>query len=537
MRQFTFLAIAAVALAGCSSILPPSELKPLAGDVSVSADTGPVPCQTHTLYLDNDGDNFGDAAKPLETCAATVAKHVDNKLDCNDAAKTVHPGAPETCNKIDDDCNLVVDDSMTKEWWVDADKDGYGNPKLKHIGSCTGVEDWLVGNDLDCNDIPGPGEAIHPGVPELCDSIDNDCNEQIDEGTLLTFYKDADGDGHGLLTQTEMACKAPANATSTSDDCNDGNKLIYLGAPELCDNLDNDCNGKTDEGKLNTFYKDTDGDGHGDLNQTEMACNVPAGATTTSDDCNDDPFKGGKAIFPGAVEVCNEIDDNCSGKTDEGVLLSFYYDNDGDGFAGAGQPVFKCSAPKGYFSDKADCDDTDPAIHPGAKEICDGKDNTCAGQLLEPDSLCDDGTPYKKFTCGGVKGCSDKDEELILSCSNSPLFPADKGWDCWVSYYFGDPLVDKQLKATYAKDSATLLMKDVCAWLKAGKILRTNSFAITNPDNAPIPDPVFFYVGAAFTKLINTFTNENQPVSPGNVTSSYGTLDNNYSADEIKGCK
>ena len=528
MRRINFLAVAAVAIAGCSSFLPPSELKPLNGDATVTADGSALPCQTHTLYLDLDGDGYGDAAKPNETCSATVVGYVDNKLDCNDAAKTVHPGAPEACNKVDDDCNGQTDDTAAQEWWVDADHDGYGNPALKHLGACTSAEVWLVNNSSDCND---NDIAINPGMAEECNGVDDNCNGKTDEGKLALLYADVDGDGHGDLLKTVLACKPGANAVISHDDCDDSNKLIYPGAPELCDNLDNNCNGQTDEGKLTTFYKDSDGDGHGDLKQTLEACDVPVGATTTSDDCNDDPLKGGKAIFPGAVEVCNEIDDNCNGKTDEGVQLSFYFDNDGDGYAGAAQPLLACAAPTGFYSDKTDCNDLDPSIHPGAKEICDGKDNTCAGgQLLEPDSLCDDGTKYKKFTCGGAKGCSSEDEKLVLSCFNPPDYALADGYTCSVSYFFGDPTVAGQFDMTIGMDSVTLLLKDVCAKFKAGQLLRVNSY-VQNWDPAAI------WVGGSYTKLLDSFTNSAILGVPGNVTLSWQGLDFNFSNVEITACK
>lgn len=73
-----------------------------------------------------------------------------------------------------------------------------------------------------------------------------------------------------------------------------------------------DCKGKGD-GYEHTWFKDDDGDGHGDPKKPVQACEVPAGAVTSSDDCND----GKSDVHPGATEVCNGVDDDCDGKTDD----------------------------------------------------------------------------------------------------------------------------------------------------------------------------------------------------------------------------
>jgi hypothetical protein len=139
----------------------------------------------------------------------------------------LHPGTPEICDGKDNNCDGQVDEGF------DTDGDGYT--------ICEG----------DCND-NDPG--IYPGAPEVCDGKDNNCNGQIDEGVKLTFYRDTDRDGYGDPVITTLACLQPAGYISNNLDCNDANATIYPGAPELCDGLDNNCNGQIDENAGDTYY-------------------------------------------------------------------------------------------------------------------------------------------------------------------------------------------------------------------------------------------------------------------------------------------
>lgn len=317
-----------------------------------------VVAPTYNYYVDADGDTYGDAnASPIQTCSATPpVGYSSNNLDCNDANASINPAALEIpANSIDENCDGV-------DGALDIDNDGYDNT-------------------VDCNDNDA---AINPGASEICDGIDNDCDGNIDEGfTLYTYYLDADGDGFGSGTSI-ISCAAtpPANYVTNNTDCNDANALINPGMAEICDGLDNDCNGLTDDGlTIFTYYLDGDLDGYGVASTTIDTCatSAPVGYAPLSGDCND----SNPNINPGVAELCDGIDNNCDGNTDENLALNTYYeDSDGDGFGNPNSSIQNCGLISGYVDNDDDCDDGNFLINPnvndtpgnGIDENCDGVD-------------------------------------------------------------------------------------------------------------------------------------------------------------------
>lgn len=175
----------------------------------------------------------------------------------------------------------------------------------------------------DGNDISGATgssyvvtSAGNYSVKAICGSS-NAISYVVSVNTLpvTTYYADADGDGFGNAAVTVQACSVPTGYVIDNTDCNDSNANIHPGATEVCNGIDDDCDGQTDEGVTITFYQDLDGDGYGNAAVTIQGCSAPTGYVSNYTDCND----ANNAINPGAVETCgNGIDDNCNGQVDEG---------------------------------------------------------------------------------------------------------------------------------------------------------------------------------------------------------------------------
>ncbi len=200
------------------------------------------------------------------------------------------------------------------------------------------------------------------------------CIGTLDIVKYENICPDNDGDGHDDLT-------------CGGDDCNDSITAVNPNAQEICNGMDDNCDGQIDEGVLATFYQDTDSDGYGNLSSTQEACTAPAGYVTDPTDCND----GNASVNPGASEICNQIDDNCNGEVDEGLPTSTYYqDADSDGYGNPDQPLISCAQPDGYVTDNSDCDDANAQVHPGmiiqdaVNAASDGDVvNICDGTYLE----------------------------------------------------------------------------------------------------------------------------------------------------------
>ncbi len=236
--------------------------------------------------------------------------------------------------------------------------------------------------------------------------ISNNFNFTLVKSSMTSYYVDADGDGYGSTTPTQSYFPtATAGYSTNNTDCDDTNNTIYPGATELCNSIDDDCDLVADDGlALFTLYPDGDGDGFG----------VPAGAITgclatvsgyanTSDDCND----ANNAIYPGATETCNSIDDDCDLATDEGLATSvFYADTDGDGFGNAASSINSCYVTvAGYVSDNTDCNDSNGAVYPGATEVCNTIDDNC--DLVVDDPLAGTVVSITNADCGGTSGAID----------------------------------------------------------------------------------------------------------------------------------
>ncbi|MEZ4987069.1 MAG: MopE-related protein [Saprospiraceae bacterium] len=313
-----------------------------------------------------------------------------------------------------------------------------------------------------CDDIPGRLIGIDIGLEAFNKARD-------------LFYKDEDNDGF-----------------YSYEDCDDSDNTIYPGAPEICDEKDNNCDGNTDEGVQLTFFADNDMDGFGDPALPLLACSQPDGYANNADDCNDnnhlefpgqvwyfdvdsDGFGDGTTVIaclrptnaylpqelmdidtdcndldasisPDGMEVCDGIDNNCDGNIDENLLIfTWFQDADGDGFGNPNVVGYLYDYTTHRFvADDTDCNDSQAAIHPDAEEICDGIDNNCDGNIDENLSLFTwfqdaDGDGFGNpnvwlDTCLLIPGAGFTDNDLDCDDTNASIFPdapeiADNGID------------------------------------------------------------------------------------------------------------
>ncbi len=333
-----------------------------------------------TWYADGDADGYGDAAVSVSACLAPSA-HVADDTDCDDTDSAVNEAATEICDSVDNDCDGWVDDTDpdlfgATTWYGDSDGDGYGGQQYEQA-ACSQPAGFVASSD-DCDDL---NAATYPGASEVCDLADNDCDADIDEGVENTWYEDSDADGYGNGSVSTAACTAPSGYVANALDCDDFSTATNPASYEVCDSVDNDCDGSIDEDAINasTWYQDNDADGYGSLAGTTISCDWLTGYADNPTDCDD--LDAG--VNPGATELCDTVDNDCDGSVDEGVTISFYEDTDSDGYGNPGSAADGCTAPGGYVSDATDCDDTEPNSFPGNPETCDGIDNDCANGVDE----------------------------------------------------------------------------------------------------------------------------------------------------------
>lgn len=358
-------------------------------------------------YADSDGDGFGDIDDRELACSAP-AGYVANSDDCDDTLATVNPNASERCNGIDDDCDTEIDEDDAidaSDWYPDGDGDGFGatGPVRRACSQPAGH----VSNDDDCNDSDA---SMHPGADERCNGEDDDCDGIIDENPIDAppWYADLDGDGYGDPGSVVYECEPPQGYIADDKDCDDTDADVHPGAPERCNGIDDDCDGSIDEEAIDQtpWYVDGDGDGYGVGDPVE-ACDAPDGYAALDGDCDDEVA----STYPGAFEQCNEVDDDCDGEIDEEITyVSWYADADGDGYGDPAEELVDCRQPEGYVRDNTDCDDTNPAVNPGAEAI--------------PGNDIDEDCSEANAPGGRVRPPDDAQAGVGCACSTSAAPPA-----------------------------------------------------------------------------------------------------------------
>ena len=429
-------------------------------------DADPSVTGQSTFYADLDGDGYGDPDRIAAACAAP-AEFVTDATDCDDSQSAVNPGADEVCDagNVDEDCDGLSNDadpSVTGQstFYADLDGDGYGEV-ASSVMACSAPAEFVT-DATDCDDSqsavnPGADEVCDAGnVDENCDGLSNDADPSVTGQTA--FYVDADGDGYGAGSAVQR-CEGTSRYVPDDTDCDDSDASTFPGATDIVgDGVDEDCDG------AEVCYVDHDDDGYrssdtvsgaagcdgagealasapdGDCDDTrrdvhpgaeESDCMDPTdyncdGSTQYADqdtdgyaaceDCDD----GNGEANPGAVEVCNGVDDDCDGAVDVNATDAavWYADADSDGFVDPLVWVLACDPPPGYAAGTlADCDDADPEANPDAVEVPgDGVDQDCDGYdgVGAPDS--------------GVGNAEDPAAEKAgCGCANAPTGSAPGG--------------------------------------------------------------------------------------------------------------
>lgn len=422
---------------------------------SGGGDTGRV---RPDIPLDSDPDTGPEPGFDYDGDGVSAAEG-----DCNDANVDIHPGATEVCDGLDNDCNSQIDDGVTTTWFRDDDADGYGLDDDPWV-ACA-LPDGYASLPGDCDDT---NAGVNPSGTEVCNAIDDNCDGVTDTDATdpSTWYADSDLDGYGDDSTALSACDAPPgyvasggdcdesntafnpgaseadcadpndyncdgstgyadadeDGSAACEDCDDANADVMPGGAEVCDALDNDCDGTVDgAGAIDAlvWYADSDSDSFGDAAVVVTACEAPAGFVADALDCDDSR----NADHPGGVEVCDHYDNDCDGVVDLGALDAgtWYADVDLDGFGDVSVATTACDLPVGYCADATDCDDTAPASHPGATEVCDGADNDC-------NVLVDDGLMVAHYADADSDGFGDPTAR-VDSCSATPGYVTDNT-DC-----------------------------------------------------------------------------------------------------------
>lgn len=207
--------------------------------------------------------------------------------------------------------------------WVDADLDGYGDAQFPEEACLNTPGHAEVAGDCD-----DTNADVNPGVREVCNDIDDDCDGTIDRGMRIDVWTDADGDGFGDPTTADSVCTAGPQHVRDNTDCDDNRDDVFPGATEVCDGVDQDCDDAIDEDAVDriTVFDDLDRDGLGAPGTDHLACPDTSATATNDWDCDDadetTPLVVDNDGFPDGTGTLDDPFDTIQGAVDAALLLS-----------------------------------------------------------------------------------------------------------------------------------------------------------------------------------------------------------------------
>ena len=320
------------------------------------------PAVANPAQEDFDEDGFGDACDEDDD-----DDDAPDTTDCAPLDPALHPGAPETCDGVDEDCDGATDENYP----------GLGDP-------CDGPDaDQCASGTLSCSadgtGIECVGDDGGLGKPELCNGKDDDCDGLVDE--LFPGLGDpCDGPDGDLCKNGTVICATTGEGTTCSPEA----KIDVL---DTCNGLDDDCDGQTDE-DYPTLGQACDGPDPDECLNGAFAC-APDGAGVV---CANE-------VAP-SEELCDGKDNDCDGKVDEDFALL--------GLACDGTDADKCKNGKVICAADGKSTQCSAEFPTDIPEVCNGKDDDCDGATDEGyDGLGDpcDG-PDADLCANGVKACS-----------------------------------------------------------------------------------------------------------------------------------
>lgn len=377
---------------------------------------------TCTSCRDHDRDQRGDGR--CGPAAAPITPHDCDDKDPDawyDPTDPTHP-FPTFCGVQDLNCNGLSDDS---EQIGTVEFGGW------HCTSCSDACSGTVPNaQRSCNTGTCRALCDDPTTHADCDGdLENGCETVVTDPSVL-YYPDDDGDGRGDPSRAFFACtpgEVPAGYVQDASDCNDASPVVYgAGAAggaalELCDGLDNDCDGHVDNGVPQVSQPCTTGL-PGVCSNGTYSCQGVLGLRC-------DGF-----VLPGSQpEVCDGLlDEDCDGAVDEDGAngsVWFFRDVDGDGYGNPLSARQACVHPTGYVINSDDCDDSRAAVNPGVAELCSTAwDDNCDGTINEP-TASDAPTWYRDGDGDGYP----RQDDTRVQCTAPANYIAARGdgkWDC-----------------------------------------------------------------------------------------------------------